>query len=79
MSVSRTRTFRSGNSEAVRLPKGIAFGPDVELVLVRSGEVVTMYPVTTTVAEMLTRLATLPAPSAVDVRDEDPTNERNGL
>jgi antitoxin VapB len=79
MPVVRTRTFRSGNSEAVRLPKGIAFGRDVELVLVRSGEVVTMYPVTTTVAEMLTRLATLPAPSAVDVRDEDPTNERNGL
>ena len=31
MTVARSRTFRSGNSEAVRLPKDVAYGDDVEL------------------------------------------------
>ena len=26
MTIAKTCTFRSGNSEAIRLPKGIAFG-----------------------------------------------------
>ena len=26
MAVAKTRTFRSGNSEAIRLPKDVAFG-----------------------------------------------------
>jgi virulence-associated protein VagC len=29
MTIAKTRTFRSGNSEAVRLPKDIAFGDDI--------------------------------------------------
>ena len=44
MTIAKTRTFRSGNSEAVRLPKDVAFGEGVELVVVRSGDVVTLYP-----------------------------------
>ena len=47
MPIARTRTFRSGNSEALRLPKDVAFGEDVELVIVRSGEVMTIYPAAT--------------------------------
>ena len=42
MAVARSRTFRSGNSQAVRLPKNVAFGDDLELVLVRSGDVLTI-------------------------------------
>ena len=56
MTVARTRTFRSGNSEAVRLPKDVAFGEDVELVIVRSGDVLTLYPATTSIPEMIARL-----------------------
>ncbi len=44
MTVVKTRTFRSGKSKALRLPKDIAFGPDVELPMVRSGDVLTVYP-----------------------------------
>ncbi len=40
-----TRTFRSGNSEAVRLPKDMAYGPGVELEIVRRGDTVTLRPV----------------------------------
>ncbi len=40
-----TRSFRSGNSEAVRLPKAIAYGRDIELIAERRGDVVTLRPV----------------------------------
>jgi antitoxin VapB len=79
MPIARSRTFRSGNSEAVRLPKDVAFGEDVEVVIVRSGDVLTIYPATTTIPEMVTRLRTLPAPPAVEVRDSDELPERPGL
>lgn len=79
MTVATSRTFRSGNSEAVRLPRDVAFGPDVELTLVRSGDVLTIYPSRPTVAAMLQRLAELPRPERIEVRDEAPLAERPGL
>ena len=79
MTIARSRTFRSGNSEAVRLPKDVAFGDDVELVLVRSGDVITMYPAGMTIPAMLERLAALPRPRAIELRDDEPLPERAGL
>jgi antitoxin VapB len=79
MPVARTRTFRSGNSEAVRLPKDVAFGDDVELVIVRSGDVMTIYPAETTIAEMIDRLRALPAPPEIERRDAEELLERKGL
>ncbi len=79
MPTVRTRTFRSGNSEALRLPKDVAFGEDVELVLVRSGDVLTVYPAALTLPEMIAQLRALPAPPAVERRDTDELPERPGL
>lgn len=79
MSIARSRTFRSGNSEAVRLPKVVAFGTDVELVLVRSGDVLTIYPATDTISTMVDRLRALPRPRAIERRDDDVLPEREGL
>lgn len=79
MAVVTTRTFKSGNSEAVRLPRDVAFGPDVELTLVRSGDVLTIYPARTSVSDLLGRLAALPRPASVEVRDEESLPERPGL
>lgn len=79
MSIARSRTFRSGNSEAIRLPKDVAFGDDVELILVRSGDVMTIYPAATTIAEMLARLAALPAVTQPDRRDDAELPDRDGL
>ena len=79
MAVARSRTFRSGNSEAVRLPKDVAFGDDVELVLVRSGDVMTIYPAASTIPEMLARLKSLPPPGAIEQRDREDLPERHGL
>jgi antitoxin VapB len=82
MTTVKTRTFKSGNSEAVRLPKEIAFGEGVELIAERSGDVLTLYPAPTpkmTVAEMLEKLQKLPAPSYIETRDTDEIPEPSGL
>jgi antitoxin VapB len=79
MTIARSRTFRSGNSEAVRLPKDVAFGEDVELVIVRSGEVMTIYPAQTSVAEMVDRLRAMPVPPEIERRDDEHLPERTGL
>ena len=79
MSIARSRTFRSGNSEALRLPKDVAFGSDVELVIVRSGDVLTIYPSTLTIPEMAERLRSLPEPVEIERRDVDELPERPRL
>ena len=79
MTIAKTRTFRSGNSEAVRLPKDAAFGEGVELVVVRSGDVVTLYPAATSIPEMIARLDALPRPPSIEERDEVELPEPAGL
>jgi antitoxin VapB len=79
MTVAKTRTFRSGNSEAVRLPKDVAFGEEVELVIVRSGDVLTLYPAATSIPEMIARLEALPVPPSIEERDDEELPERVGL
>lgn len=79
MTVASSRIFRSGNSEAVRLPKDVSFGEDVEVTIVRSGDVLTIFPKRTTVQEMVRRLRTLPGPDRIQQRDEDIVPDRPGL
>lgn len=79
MTVVRSRTFRSGNSEAIRLPRDVAFGENVELVIVRSGDVMTIYPAATSIPEMIARLRALPAPPAVETRDDEEIPNRARL
>lgn len=79
MPIARTRTFKSGNSEAIRLPREVAFGVDVELVIVRSGNVMTIYPAGTSVSVMIERLRSLPSPPTIEQRDREELPERTGL
>jgi antitoxin VapB len=79
MGIYRSKTFRTGNSEAVRLPKEIAFGEDVELVVIRSGDVVTLYPATCSIKDMVARLNALPRPPSIEERDVEELPERDGL
>ncbi len=74
-----SRTFKSGNSDAVRLPKEISFGPGVEVEIERKGDVVTISPKRKPVREMLAKLRSLPKPSSVGVRHEIEIPERSGL
>jgi len=79
MTIATSRTFRSGNSEAVRLPKDVAFGEDIEVTIVRSGDVLTIYPVRPSIGEMVAMLRSLPGPDAVETRDADIAPDREGL
>lgn len=79
MPTATTRTFRSGNSEAVRLPREVAFGREVELTVVRSGDVLTLYPKRPPITELVATLRALPGPGEIEVRDPDVGPEREGL
>jgi antitoxin VapB len=70
MPTATTRTFKSGNSEAVRLPKDLGFGVGVDLTLVRSGDVLTLSPTRKTARDLAKVLAEIPAPSSIGTRDE---------
>lgn len=59
-----SKTFRSGNSEALRLPKEVAFGSDVEVTIRKVGETLTVTPKRKkTVAGLIEALERLPKPS----------------
>lgn len=56
MQPHRTRVFRSGNSQAVRLPKALGYPDGTGLELVRNGDVVTLQPVRTSFQAMVPHL-----------------------
>jgi antitoxin VapB len=75
-----SRTFKSGNSEALRLPKEVAFGPGVEMTIVRSGDVLTAFPKKRlTIKEMIAQLKALPGPADIQEREEIEFPERPDL
>jgi antitoxin VapB len=74
-----SRTFRSGNSDAVRLPKEISFGPGVEVEIERKGDVVTLTPKRPSIKEMLATLEALPKPKTIGKRDPFIAPIRQGL
>lgn len=49
----------------------VAFGEGVELVVIRSGDVVTLYPAATSIPEMIARLDALPRPPSIEECDDD--------
>jgi antitoxin VapB len=79
MQVVRTKTFKSGNSEAVRLPKGFGFGIDAEVEVVREGDAVMLRPVRSRLQSMFEELKRLPKPSYIEVRDIEELPEPKGL
>lgn len=82
MTTAITRTFRNGNSEAVRLPKGLGYGPGVELRIVRTGDTVTLSPVhgERPNAGLIARLRAIPNPEdGIQTREPFDDPERPGL
>jgi antitoxin VapB len=79
MTTVTSRIFRSGNSEAVRLPKDVAFGKEIDVTIIRSGDVLTIYPKRMSLAEMLKRLDELPTPDYIEERDTEELPEPPGL
>ncbi|MBM3564075.1 MAG: AbrB/MazE/SpoVT family DNA-binding domain-containing protein [Alphaproteobacteria bacterium] len=60
-----TRIFKSGNSLAVRIPRGIAFAEGAEVVVRRQGESLVVTPLRLDMADLIARLKA--APPAVPV------------
>lgn len=79
MTTVTSKTFRSGNSQAVRLPREVAYADGVELTITRSGDVVTMRPKRPSIAEMFAKLDALPVPADIEIRDTEEIPERTGL
>lgn len=80
-----TRTFKSGNSVAVRLPKGFAIPEGLDVELDKSGDVVTIRLARDPAEEkarmlkMLEELAALPKPPHVQKREPILFPKRRGL
>jgi antitoxin VapB len=80
MKVVTSRTFRSGNSEAVRLPKEFAFGAGVEVEIMRSGDAITIRRRSRyTGRDLIEALDALPTPEAVQEREGIELPVRPGL
>ena len=76
----QSKTFKSGNSEALRLPKEVAFGPGVEVTIRRIGDELTITPKRKrTIADLVARLQALPRPDEVEEREPIEFPERPGL
>jgi len=85
MSVHETRTFKSGNSVALRLPKSLAIGPDERMVIEQTGDVLTVRRLKDPaeekrkVAELIASLRALPKPPHVEKRQAPIPPVRRGL
>ena len=80
MNMITTKPFRSGNSEAIRLPKHMAFGPDTEVEISKYGDVITIRPKPKqSIKAMIASLRALPKPDYIQVREPFEAPERDGL
>jgi antitoxin VapB len=76
----RTRIFKSGNSQAVRIPSELAYADlDIELEITRLGEVITIFPVRKSLTHAIAALRRMPKPPAVEKRKaiEVPLRDRD--
>ncbi len=65
-----TRVFRSGNSQAVRIPADMAYdNPSQELTITRMGDVITIAPVRARLKDAVAMLRSMPKPPSVEARD----------
>lgn len=67
-----TRAFKSGNSQAVRIPAEIAYDDtDVELTIARYGDVIVIAPARRSLKDMVAALRAMPKPS--EIEEYEPT------
>ena len=67
----KTKTFKSGNSQAVRIPAEIAYALGVELEITRHGDVITLRPslAARNMLEAVELLRNMPKPDSIDPTD----------
>ena len=65
----RTRVFKSGNSQAVRIPAELAYAEtDIDLEITRLGDVITIFPARNGLKEAVAALHRMPKPARVEKR-----------
>jgi antitoxin VapB len=65
----KTRAFKSGNSQAVRIPAELAYDDtDVDLEITRLGDVITIYPARNSMSDVVAMLRRMPKPPKVEKR-----------
>jgi antitoxin VapB len=65
----RTRAFRSGNSQAIRIPAELAYADtDVDLEITRLGDVITIFPARNKMSDVVAALRRMPKPHRVEKR-----------
>jgi antitoxin VapB len=75
--MSQTRAFKSGNSQAVRIPADMAYADMTQdLTITRIGDVITIVPAKSTLRQMVAELRALPTPppmqrEPIDLPDRD--------
>ena len=65
----RTRVFKSGNSQAVRIPAELAYSnTDVDLEITRLGDVITIFPARNSLKDAVDALRRMSKPPKVEKR-----------
>ena len=65
------RAFKSGDSQAVRIPAELAYADmDIELTVTRLGDVIAIFPASRSLADAVAALGALPRPSAPEKREQ---------
>jgi antitoxin VapB len=71
-----TRIFKSGNSQAVRIPAELAYDDtSIDLRITRLGDVITIYPARASLKDAVAKLRSLPTPP-VEIREPIDMPER---
>jgi antitoxin VapB len=65
----RTRVFKSGNSQAVRIPAELAYADtDIDFEITRLGDVITIFPACNSLKDVVATLRHMPKPTRVERR-----------
>jgi len=77
--MSRTRAFKSGNSQAVRIPAELAYRDiEIDLEISRHGDVITIYPARKSLKDAVKALRAMPKPRRVERRQPIEVPVRKG-
>ena len=72
-----TRVFKSGNSQAVRIPAELAYADlNIDLKITRMGDVITIFPARHSLKDAVAILRDLPKPPEVERREPIDVPER---
>lgn len=72
-----TRAFKSGNSQAVRIPAELAYEDmSVELNITRQGDAIIIQPARPSLRELAAKLRAMPRPDEIEIREPIEVPER---